>query len=163
MDSNGVFTISTREHLAALRSRARGRPKFRRIALALPGLSDAERAAQERRLNRSYFACGCGESSAVALAALAAMLLWITLRDGGWAGASWWDALATAAAFIAASGLGKGLGRLRARRDLAAGLAELDARLAPPTAAVAEGHPARCGVGRGAGLRRLWQPRGGRT
>ena len=87
-----------------------------RIEIALQGVPEAEREARESRINKAYFACGCGEAAIAGLAGLAAYAGWAATRD--WSPAWWVDALLAAAAFFIAGGFGKLIGRRRASAEL---------------------------------------------
>ena len=120
MTGTNIFTIRSSDDLLQLGRYARGgRLRLREIKLEVPDLSDAERAAEEERLNRLYFACGCGEATIVGLAGLAAAVIWMAARPGGWADLSWWDLAYAVGAFFVGTGVGKWIGLQRARFALA--------------------------------------------
>jgi len=88
------------------------------IKLQLADLTPAEIAAREKRINRLYFDCGCSEATAFGLAALVGVGAWLFFRPGGLSAFSPVDAVYFIVGFLLASGLGKWVGRLRARRAL---------------------------------------------
>jgi hypothetical protein len=122
-----IMTIRSRgdlEHLNPYR-RDGGRLSFRQIKLDIPDLPHPDLAAREERINRLFFDCGCAEATGLAIVALLAVFAWILFRPAGWSAVSWSDLGFVVVAFFVAAGVGKGIGRLRARYMLRRELAVL--------------------------------------
>jgi len=125
--------------------RDRERRGISAIKLDIPSLPASDVAAKEKELNRLYFACGCSEATAFGLTALIGMGIWLASRPGGWDDLAWIDIGYVVGGFFAATGVGKFVGRLRARRALQSALDDLHPHFKdrkPPVSM----DSARCGV-----------------
>ena len=133
MSTPTILTIRGVAELDLLNPYRRSRPRFRRIKLDVSGVSDADRALREQRLNRYYFACGCPEATIFTLIALVAASAWLILGPG-WSALTWQHAAYALAAVALASGAGKGLGVMRARYRLRSEVENLRQLLRPRAA-----------------------------
>lgn len=115
---------------------ARGRRRAAHVELRLDGLSVAERAQWEKRINRDYRACGCGSG---------ALALVLALTVGGIAAAAhpervmahWgWLVVLAPLVLLAALGTGKAIGLRLARGRLERTVVLLRQRLTSGTRAV---------------------------
>lgn len=107
------------------------RPAPHRIALAIPGKTAADQEQWQNRLSRRVRACGCGLASAVMLVGLipAAIITWQPTVFGLGSFPRWGIALTIVIGFAFA---GKGLGLLRARRQLREEVSDFAAWIATP-------------------------------
>ena len=115
MSHSRTMHVSTGDELRALWREARTGRRRRAagpIALALPGLSEAESNARATRLNKAYFACGCAEATAAGLAGIVAFALWANVAGGD--RPLWQTLLLGLGAFFVAGGVGMWVGRRRA-------------------------------------------------
>jgi len=144
-----VLTIASSNDLILLNpyrrhSKEARRTRYSEIKLQLNGMTPAEIVAKEKSLNRLYFDCGCAEATALGLAALAGLGAWLFFRPGGIAEFSTFDAATLVVGFFTASGLGKWIGRLRARSALAREVNALRTHLTAGTTPDRAPH-AKCG------------------
>jgi hypothetical protein len=117
MKAQTVLTIRGVADLDMLNPYHRARVGFRRIKLDVPGVSDVDRELQEQRINRDYFACGCAEATIFTLIALVAAPVWLVFSLG-WEAITWRHAAYALGSVVLASGVGKGIGVMRARHRL---------------------------------------------
>lgn len=107
----------------------------------------AERQHWRDRLERGYFACGCATATAAGLAALAGFLIHRIASAGGIGSLRWADAGVAVLVFAIGTGLGKALGRRRARLRLLHAIDQLRARVPAGADRPVPWPPARCGLG----------------
>ena len=143
-----VLSIVSAADLIELSPYRRRAAPIARIEVRTPGLPEADCASYEKRLNRHYFACGCGEASVAGIAGVVAAALWVGAAVDGWADLSWHHPLLVVAAFFIATGIGKFAGRLVSQHRLAHTVAALRSELMPPPADETHVHGPRCGFGR---------------
>jgi hypothetical protein len=87
----------------------------REFRVELPALFPEENLALERLLRRHYNACGCAEGTVGLLVGMVvSALFWVFVSPYGWLGNAW----ASIGFSIALSGIGKVVGKVRARRSL---------------------------------------------
>lgn len=118
MSHSHSLKVSTVEELRLLWREARtGRRRAAGlIVLDLPGLSEAEREARAARVNKAYFACGCGEAAIAGLIGAAAFAVWAV--RAGIDRPLWQMLLLGLLAFFVVGGAGKLIGRRRADAEL---------------------------------------------
>ena len=118
------FVIMDRATSGRLRTDRTLKRTIRRIRLGADlDLPDA--GPLEHRINRTYFACGCGSgAAAVYLALLGIGLSWWTMPD-----LMSWNLWNGALAVLTAGAVGKIVGLLSARRSLARALDRIEAAL----------------------------------
>ncbi len=140
-----VLAIDSRATLRPLRDEVRNglHRGFRGFTLLAPPLLPDERAAWKARLEKDYFACGCGEATVAALVALLAYFGWRIAGDAGLGGLGAMDVAGAFAAFVAGTLVGKVFGRRRARARLAHSIETLAALL--PEGAAPREHRKPCG------------------
>jgi hypothetical protein len=126
-----TLRITSVEDLAGLGRHLKfgGQVPFRLI-LALPGLPPDQRAGREVTLARVLTSCGCSEGAVGLLAALPAGGVGATILLPAGSGILAWVVTICLAAAIGAVA-GKAAGYLRARRRLAAEVAQIMAMLSP--------------------------------
>ena len=119
-DPSARLKITSAADLRALDkdARTRRRRRAKAIAIELPGVKIEDQRRAERAINKAYFACGCAEATLFGLVGLAAAIGWLVLRTGPIGALPWTWWLLPLAVFAAASGIGKWLGRARARSAL---------------------------------------------
>ena len=115
-----TIIISTAEDVAALVKdiRTGKRRHMGKIEIRLNGLEEEQADRLSKEINKYYFSCGCSEATALGLAGLAVAAIWTITRLDSWQNVSWQDGLIVAGAFIIATGIGKAIGRWRARSAL---------------------------------------------
>lgn len=115
-----TISISTAEDVNALAKDVRTgkRRHANEIIIRLDGLEKEQADQLSQEINKNYFACGCSEATVLGLAGLAAVLIWTGNHLESWRIFSWQDGLIVAGIFIIATGVGKAIGRLRARSAL---------------------------------------------
>ena len=115
-----TITISTAEDVAALAKDVRTgkRRHIGEIRIRLNGLEEEPADQLSNEINRHYFSCGCSEATALGLAGLAVAVIWMATRLDSWQNFSWRDGLIVAGTFIIATGIGKAIGRWRAKSAL---------------------------------------------
>ncbi|UCH73304.1 MAG: hypothetical protein JSU82_13240 [Rhodospirillales bacterium] len=96
--------------------------RYRSVTFALPDLSERENSTIQKRINRLYLACGCGEATILGFAALIAYGVWFLTRTQPF---TWWDPVWAFAAFFAATTVGKLAGLWRAHLRLKAEVSDL--------------------------------------
>ena len=96
--------------------------QYRSLTFSLPGLSERENSTLQKRVNRLYLACGCGEGAALGIVALIAYGSWFLMRPEPF---SWWDLLWAGTAFFLVTTVGKLAGLWRAHLRLKADVDDL--------------------------------------
>jgi len=147
-DRSVTLKIKSADDLRALEKDARTRRRrAKAVALELPGMKAEDQRRAERRINKAYFACGCAEATVLGLVGLAASIGWLVLQKGGVAALPWTSWLLPLVVFVAATGIGKWLGLVRARfalrREVENLIAASGLRMEPPDGA---GAKAMCAV-----------------
>lgn len=148
MKSKAVI-ISDRQSLEELQMQADRSwgARHRKIKVAFEGLPDDENYQWQKKIEKWYYACGCAEATVTGLIGLVAFGASLFLQQGGIRAFNWWDIPLTGLVFIAATGLGKLIGLVRARLNLVRTLEAFETELVqrkiikpdqPPT----EGEPA---------------------
>ena len=120
--------------------------RFRTLRVEAVGLDEVEGKHWQERLEKHYFACGCGEATAFGFVFAGTFIIFRVMSWGAAPALHWTDAAAIAGAFLLGAAVGKWLGRLLARRRLIRAINELRARL--PTDAESQAPQGRgmCGV-----------------
>jgi hypothetical protein len=128
---NTAAIISDRPTLEELQRQAdrSWRARYRKIQIAFQGLPDDENHSWQSKIEKWYYACGCGEATVTGLVGLAAFGASLFLQQGGIRAFTLWDIPLTVLVFIAATGLGKVVGLVRARLNLIKTLDEFEAEL----------------------------------
>lgn len=121
-----VLRIDSAADLQPLHDHVRraGLRRYRRLVVDVPQLSSEENEAWQERLDKYYFACGCGEGAAGGLLGAAVAGGRSLLQ----AETPWWRHLAAVGlGFALGSGAGKAAGLLRARVELGSAVTRLEA------------------------------------
>lgn len=116
-----------------------------RIELAFGSLAEPDRAAAEERINKAYFACGCGGAAIGALVGLAAFIVWATAIGEA---SMWLDAILGVLVFFVGGGIGKSVARRRANATLRREVEALGAASGTRLASF-DTHGVACAVGHG--------------
>jgi hypothetical protein len=88
------------------------------IKLDAPKMGESERAAWEKRLNRAFHACGCGEASLGTLVGLIASGTWVGIRIVNTGGTGLGDLFIVLAGVVIGTTFGKIAGLVRAEAKL---------------------------------------------
>ncbi len=125
-NQDSTLTIRSRADLRLLGPyhRATGR-RIRDIKLVIPSQPPADVEARQSRLKQLMFACGCGEATAFGIIAAVGFVTYLFLHTGigRW---SWMDLARLLLVFFLASGLGKWIGRSRAKQALRREIRDLE-------------------------------------
>ena len=115
-----TISVSTAEDVAALAKDVRTgkRRHMGDIRIRLNGLDERQAAHLSNEINKHYFSCGCNEATALGLVGLAVAVIWSVTSLDSWQNFSWRDGLIVAGVFILTTGIGKAIGRWRARSAL---------------------------------------------
>jgi hypothetical protein len=144
-----TIVISSAEDVAALAKDVRTgkRRVATEIILRLDVINNEQADRLSKEINRYYFACACNEATALGLAGLILSLIWVSSRLDTWRDIGWQYGVAVIGAFIVATGIGKAIGRHRARRLLRNAVGEL-VSLVPKAQEIGKGDGSvTCAVG----------------
>lgn len=127
-----TIVIKSAQDVAALARDVRTgrRQRAQELELKLDGLAEPEAAEISALLNKHYFACGCAEATTLGLAGLFGSIFWLAAGTESLSALGWQEPAIVIGAFFVGTGVGKGLGRLRARLVLQALVAKLATRVA---------------------------------